>query len=49
MFMIGTCGAGSPCQYLYQSSKPGKSTITLHLIGFCPDTNDLSIDLNVLP
>ncbi|HEY4643071.1 MAG TPA: hypothetical protein VII75_17150, partial [Thermoanaerobaculia bacterium] len=47
--MIGTCGAGSPCQYLYTSSKTGKSTITLHMIGFCPDTNDVSIDLNVVP
>jgi hypothetical protein len=47
---IGTCGAnGSPCQYLYTSSRPGKSTITLHTIGFCPETKDVSIDLNVVP
>jgi hypothetical protein len=47
--MIGTCGPGSPCKYLYTSSKAGKSTITLHMIGYCPETNDVSIDLNVLP
>ena len=48
--MIPTCGAnGSPCQYVYKSSHVGKSTITLHLTGFCPETKDVSIDLNVLP
>jgi len=50
IIMIPTCGAnGSPCQYLYTSSHVGKSTITLHLTGFCPETKDVSIDLNVLP
>ncbi|HEV7484293.1 MAG TPA: hypothetical protein VGQ65_01330 [Thermoanaerobaculia bacterium] len=48
--MIPTCGAdGSPCQYVYTSSHAGKSTITLHLTGFCPETKEVSIDLNVLP
>ena len=48
--MIPTCGAnGSPCQYVYASSHPGKSTITLHMIGFCPETKEVSIDLNVVP
>ena len=26
-----------------------KSTITLHMIGFCPETKEVSIDLNVVP
>jgi hypothetical protein len=47
---LGNCGAnGSPCHYLYQSAHAGKSKITLHATGFCPDTKDVSIDLNVLP
>jgi hypothetical protein len=47
---VGGCGAnGSPCQYVYTSSHAGKSTITLHLTGFCPETKDVSIDLNILP
>jgi hypothetical protein len=48
--MIGTCGANaSPCQYRYTSSHVGKSTITLHTTGFCPETKDVSIDLNIVP
>jgi hypothetical protein len=47
---LGNCGAnGSPCHYLYQSAHAGKSKITLHATGFCPDTKDVSIDLNILP
>jgi hypothetical protein len=47
---VGGCGANnSPCHALYMSTHAGKSTITLHVTGFCPTTKDVSIDLNVLP
>ena len=48
--LTGTCGSGSPCEALYTSSHgPGKSTITLHATGFCPETKDVSVELNIVP
>jgi len=49
--LSGNCGANnSPCQAIYTSSHgTGKSTITLHATGFCPETKDVSVDLNIVP
>jgi hypothetical protein len=48
--LTGTCGSGYTCQALYTSSHgPGKSTIILHATGFCPETKDVSVDLNIVP